>query len=168
MDTLWAPWRMAYIDRPKEADGCVFCPMATVGDDRSRLILWRGRTTFCVMNLYPYNPGHLLCIPYQHAAKLDGLPSATQQELIWLMGRSVTLLEQQIGATGCNLGLNVGKAGGAGIPSHLHFHVVPRWDGDHNFMPVLAGTKSLPEYIDETYQRLLPGFAQLQLPEETR
>lgn len=161
METLWAPWRMAYIGGAKPV-GCVFCPMQAESDDRAQTVLWRGKTVFCVLNRYPYATGHVMCVPYVHGAHLHDLPLATLTELMWLTAHAVMILQTTLAAQGCNAGLNLGRVAGGSIEGHIHMHVVPRWEGDHNFLPVLSDTKSLPEYLDATYDRLLPAFRALQ------
>lgn len=160
MEITWAPWRVEYILAPK-SDACVFCPMQSPGNDRQQLILWRGQSSFCVLNRFPYNPGHLMIAPYAHTEDLAGVGSAVQQELIWAMGEAMQILRSTLKADGLNCGLNLGQTAGAGVLGHLHFHVVPRWNGDTNFLPVLAQTRSMPEYLDETYAKLAPAFANL-------
>lgn len=162
MDALWAPWRMEYIHQAHQTADCVFCPMRQVSDDPTQRILWRGEQTLIVMNRYPYNPGHLLIVPYDHTDDLLALTAPAREELTWALGQCVAMVKATLGAAGVNCGMNLGRTAGAGVPGHLHFHVVPRWDGDHNFLPVLGQTKSMPEYLDETYATLAPAFAQLQ------
>ncbi len=160
MDTLWAPWRMEYI-QSAAASGCVFCPMQDRGKDRERLILWRGTHTFCVMNRYPYNPGHLLVLPYQHTDDLLALDGLARDELMWLLAQSIAVVQKTLLPEGVNCGMNLGKMAGAGVLGHAHFHILPRWNGDTNFLPLLGATKSMPEYLDDTYQTLAGGFAAL-------
>jgi ATP adenylyltransferase len=161
VEALWAPWRMEYIKQAKDG-ACIFCPLVDVTNAPHDLILWRGQSVFCLLNRYPYNPGHLMVAPYDHVDAIAELPASTQQELIWLLGEANALLERVLTPAGLNCGLNLGRTAGAGVLGHLHFHSVPRWEGDTNFFPVLSGTRSLPEYLDETYQKLLPAFSQLQ------
>lgn len=154
---------MAFIAAPK-ADGCVFCAICAGKEDPAEYVLWRGTEAMCLLNKYPYNPSHLLILPYQHGDDLAALPLAAQQELMWLMGRSMRILRETVGAEGINCGLNQGAVGGAGIREHLHFHVIPRWNGDTNFLPLLAETKSMPEHLEATYARLAPAFAAVTAP----
>ncbi|MBI2342988.1 MAG: HIT domain-containing protein [Deltaproteobacteria bacterium] len=162
MKALWAPWRMEYIAAPKPRGGeCLLCALQTTGDERSRLILWRGPSACCILNRYPYNPGHLMVSPYAHTDQLAALPAATQQELIWMLGEASAIALRVLRAEGLNCGMNIGRTAGAGIVDHLHFHIVPRWNGDTNFLPVLADTKAMPQYLDETYRALAPDFAAL-------
>ncbi len=155
--TLWAPWRMAYIGGPP-SQGCLLCDLIRDDDDRRRLVLDRAPRSYIVMNLYPYNNGHLMIVPYRHCADLDQLSPEDSLEIVQQVGRATRILHQAFGAEGFNVGLNLGKAAGAGISDHLHVHVVPRWIGDTNFMPVLADTKVMPEHLESTYRKLVPFF----------
>lgn len=164
METKFTPWRMKYIKRgdgPPEG-GCVFCAMtaAPPEHDAENLLLHRGERCFVVMNLYPYNTAHLMVVPFVHTADLVGLDADTAAELFALTRRTVELLGAAYQPHGFNLGMNLGHTAGAGIAEHLHMHIVPRWNGDTNFMPVVAGTKLIPEDLDGTYQRLAPAFRQ--------
>nr|WP_287904992.1 HIT domain-containing protein [Chloroflexus sp.] len=164
MEIKYTPWRMRYIKRGDTADeGCVFCAMAAADgrDDAERLVLYRGRQCFVVMNLYPYNTAHLMVVPYMHVADLTTLDSTTANELFWLTQRSVAIIQAEYAPHGFNLGMNLGRVAGAGIADHLHMHIVPRWSGDTNFMPVIGDTKLIPEALNETYDRLRPHFAAL-------
>lgn len=161
MDVLWAPWRMEYIDTPKPP-ACVFCAMRQALPAPNDYVLWRGQAVFCVLNRYPYNPGHLMVVVGEHTDRLAQLPAATQQELMWVFGQAVEIVRTVLKPTGLNAGLNIGREAGAGIVDHLHFHIVPRWAGDTNFMPVLAETRAMPEHLAETYRKLAPAFATLE------
>jgi ATP adenylyltransferase len=155
--TLWAPWRMAYITAPRRA-GCLFCEIVQEAADRRNLILRRDEATFVVLNRFPYNNGHLMVVPYRHC---DSLEHFTDTEALAVMreaGRVTGILREAFGAEGFNLGFNLGRIAGAGIAEHVHLHVVPRWGGDTNFMPVLADTKVMPEHLDATYDKLVPYF----------
>lgn len=150
---------MEYIQASKTGTaGCIFCPLSAAGDDRTRLVLYRGRTNLVVMNRYPYNPGHLLIVPHPHAGRLSDVAPEVLAEMMTVTAASVDCLERVLKAEGVNCGFNLGRVAGAGVADHLHLHVVPRWSGDTNYLPILAGTKSMPEYILETYDRLLPTF----------
>ncbi len=156
MKQHWAPWRMAFIFEKKD-QGCIFCCLpAEKRNDRKNLILYRGRHCFIILNKYPYNNGHLMVIPYRHTNDLSKLKQTEYAEMLKLSAATTKVLETSMGAQGHNLGMNLGAAGGAGIRDHLHLHIVPRWIGDTNFMPILADTKVLIEYLDETYNRLAP------------
>jgi ATP adenylyltransferase len=160
MERMWSPWRSLHVaefesrHRPEGA-GSVFSRIAATPErDEEHLVLWRGRTAFVLMNLYPYNNGHLLLVPYREVAEYRSLNPEEQAELAALIGRSMGWLERALAPHGYNVGLNQGSASGAGIPEHLHLHVVPRWNGDTNFMPVLGGAKVIPEAMADTYRKL--------------
>jgi ATP adenylyltransferase len=160
MDRLWSPWRMAYIEAAKEdvPDGpCVFCALLEdpTGEDR---LLARTDLAFVTLAKYPYNPGHLLVLPTRHVADLVELTPEEHAAIAALTRRGIEALRAESDPHGFNLGLNLGRVAGAGIPGHLHWHVVPRWGGDTNFMPVVGGTRVLPELLEETYVRLKPRF----------
>jgi ATP adenylyltransferase len=160
MQPLWAPWRMEYIleanDQP--VDVCVFCSLPRAQADRDNLILWRGRRVFVILNKFPYNPGHLMVVPYTHTAQLDGLVPDELIDLMLELRRALRCLQQAMQPDGYNVGINLGRAAGAGIPGHLHYHVVPRWDGDQNFMPIIAETKVIPQHLVRTYDQIAPFF----------
>ncbi len=157
MKRLWAPWRMRYILSEKR-EGCFFCAIAKEDKDRDNYILYRGRTGFIVLNLYPYNNGHLMIVPYKHVASTEDLDQGTLTELMLLLNRSLRLLHRVMNPQGFNIGINLGKVAGAGVEGHVHIHVVPRWEGDTNFMPVLGETKVIPELLDETYEKLMAAL----------
>ncbi len=152
---------MAYIEANKDAvaDGCVFCDLlAGRGDDEVERILDRDERAFVTLAKYPYNPGHLLVLPVRHVGELDDLTPEESVAIAALLLRSVRALRAESEPHGFNIGLNLGRAAGAGIPGHLHWHVVPRWGGDTNFMPVVGETRVLPELLNETYRKLAPHF----------
>ena len=152
---------MAYIQAAKEQgedDGCIFCDLPAEGDDARTKILIRGQRAFVILNSFPYNPGHLMVAPFRHVGDLGAIETDEFAEVDSLLTRSVRALEEEMEPHGFNLGMNLGRVAGAGIPGHLHWHVVPRWNGDTNFMPVVGQTRVLPELLDETYARLLPRF----------
>jgi ATP adenylyltransferase len=160
METLWSPWRMEYIQANKdESDdaGCILCRLRD-GEDSER-VLARTELAFVVLNKFPYNPGHLMVIPSRHVGDIEELTDDESLELQRLLQRSVRALREESEPHGFNLGMNLGRIAGAGIPDHLHWHVVPRWSGDTNFMPVVGGTRVLPELVEETARRLVPHFA---------
>ena len=160
MDRLWAPWRIDYIKSEKEK-GCIFCDKPAEGDDRSMLILYRGENSFVIMNLYPYNNGHLMIAPYQHTDSTHKLNSSSRSEIMELADQIMTIQKNIMNADGFNYGANIGYSGGAGIADHIHFHIVPRWTGDTNFMPVLGHTKVQMQGLQETYNDLRPHFDKL-------
>ena len=157
MNRLWAPWRMDYIRTPKE-DGCVFCKKHQSTKDRENLLLFRGEESFVLMNLYPYSNGHLMISPYKHTSNTNDISSIGNQEIMFLTNKSMEIIKNIMGADGFNIGANLGKAAGAGIEEHLHFHIVPRWIGDTNFMPVLGNTKVMVEGLQETWDSMKPQF----------
>jgi ATP adenylyltransferase len=153
MEKLWAPWRMAYVEVSKP-QGCIFCDKPREQRDDENLILQRGKTAFVMLNAFPYNNGHLMVAPYRHTAELESLSPEERDELMALAQESLRLLQAAFGPNGYNLGMNLGRVAGAGIADHLHLHVVPRWDGDTNFMPVVADTKVLPDSLQNSYRKL--------------
>ncbi|HEY3283946.1 MAG TPA: HIT domain-containing protein [Armatimonadota bacterium] len=148
---------MAYIGG-KAPEGCVFCVKPAEEDDDRNHILYRGESCFVILNAFPYNSGHLMVIPYRHLSDLCDLSDAERQEMMQLSGRATAGMTRILGAEGYNVGMNLGRIAGAGIADHLHLHVVPRWNGDTNFMPVLADIKVLPEALEDTYRRLKAIF----------
>jgi len=160
MKQIWAPWRLEYIQGAK-AEGCIFCAAAGGADDRRALVVARGRTCFVMMNLYPYNSGHMMVVPNRHRSRLAELDDEELGELLRYSDYCVRVLEHVMRPDGHNIGMNLGRAAGAGIEDHLHIHVVPRWIGDTNFMPVLGDVKVIPEHLEATYRRLVEGFAAL-------
>jgi ATP adenylyltransferase len=160
MDALWAPWRMEFIHAEKPS-GCIFCQFpAQVGAeaDRKNLILGRTERSFAILNKFPYNNGHLMVVPRRHTADFVGLDAEELADLHGLLRLAVELVGQAYHPEGLNVGMNLGKCAGAGIADHLHYHVVPRWNGDTNFMPVLGATKVMIEHLDESFRKLRPLF----------
>ncbi len=157
MKTLWTPWRMGYILGEK-GEGCLLCTkqQAPRERDRENYILYRGATCYIMLNLFPYTNGHLMIVPYRHVARLERLDDRSLYDMMALTRASVAALTQALSPAGFNIGMNLGKAAGAGIVQHLHLHVVPRWRGDVNFMSVLGETRLIPEALDATYEKLLP------------
>jgi ATP adenylyltransferase len=158
MDRLWAPWRMAYVGGPPP-EGCFLCRARDSADDRADRVLWRGERSFVVMNIYPYNNGHLMAATALHAGSLEALGALDRADLMETVNRCVEALRGAFRPDAFNVGLNLGRAAGAGLEDHLHVHVVPRWNGDCNFMPVLGETKVISQHLDETYEKLRPFFA---------
>lgn len=156
MRHLWAPWRMDYIFKRK-GKRCIFCLGPKRKDDRGNLILHRGKHAFVMMNKYPYNNGHLMIVPIRHCTELESLTPLESKELFDLLKVSVRVLKTSLLPHGFNIGVNIGKAGGAG-EDHIHLHIVPRWAGDTNFMPILGETKIVPEHLVNTHQRLRSAF----------
>jgi ATP adenylyltransferase len=151
---------MEYILEAKEStsDDCTFCSLPRGPVDRDNLILRRGRRVFVILNKFPYNPGHLMVVPYTHAAGLDDLVPDELTDLMLELRWAIGCLRRGMEPDGYNVGVNLGRTAGAGIPHHVHYHIVPRWDGDHNFMPVLAETKVIPQHLLRTYDQLAPLF----------
>jgi ATP adenylyltransferase len=154
---LWAPWRLEYVGSADEEHGCVFC-LAVEGDDAERLVVRRGDGAIVLLNKYPYSSGHLLVAPHRHVGDFAGLEDAEALELHALAKQSLAALEDVYGPDGYNLGWNLGRVAGAGVVDHVHLHVVPRWPGDTNFMPVLADVKVLPEHLSETRRKLAAAW----------
>ena len=165
MQQMWTPWRMAYIRREKRP-GCIFCEMLEAEDDRTQLILHRGELSFLVLNKYPYNNGHLMSVPYRHVDALEALSAAESAEVMTLAALGVRTLRRSANPHGFNLGINIGKVAGAGVLDHLHMHVVPRWEGDSNFMPVLADVRLIPQDLFETYDELKAALAGVLIEEQ--
>lgn len=157
MDNLWAPWRIDYILGKREPY-CIFCPEGDGHSDEERLILYRGSLVMVMMNKYPYNNGHLLVAPWRHVADLEALSEDEMLHLMRWVKRCTQILKKAMRPDGFNIGLNLASAAGAGVEDHLHFHVVPRWHGDTNFLTVLAEVRSIPEHLRQTYEKLLPHF----------
>jgi ATP adenylyltransferase len=159
MDLLWAPWRAQYIldssAKPESDDGCFLCRGIASDRDRENLLVWRGQHTVIFLNRFPYNNGHLLVAPRAHKGRLDELEGEELTEPLVSLRWVVGVLDRMMKPQGYNIGLNLGRSAGAGLPGHLHWHVVPRWDGDTNFMPVLGQTKVIVESLFEYYDRLL-------------
>lgn len=157
MRRLWSPWRMQYLTEEKP-EGCIFCIKAAENKDPENLILYRGEGAFVMLNRYPYNAGHLMVIPYAHVASTESLPVSTLTEIMTLTNRCLAALRRTMSPDAFNIGVNMGHAAGAGIADHVHFHIVPRWEGDTNFMPVLADVRVVPELLSDTYCRLKAAF----------
>lgn len=157
MRVLWAPWRMSYIEGEKE-DGCFLCVGDGDGPDREKLALFRDSDTVVILNRYPYGNGHLMVAPRRHVGRLDELCEAEFLALMLMVKKAASALEAAYRPQGMNIGINLGKAAGAGVEDHLHWHLLPRWLADTNFMPLVSETKVIPEHLLSTYDRLLPFF----------
>jgi ATP adenylyltransferase len=164
MEQLYTPWRKKYVtsNNSKETEGCVFCTSFNdeAAHDRANYLIYRGKTTFTVMNIYPYNTGHLMILPHEHISTLAETSQEAQIEMIKLAGYFTNLLFNLMQPDGFNLGMNIGRAAGAGLEAHLHLHLVPRWNGDSNFMAVTGQTRVLPETLEETYERISTALKQ--------
>jgi ATP adenylyltransferase len=154
MDYLWTPWRYRYIADAAKDEGCVFCAAVAMNDDPQALIVFRGAKNFVILNRYPYTSGHVMVVPYQHTADLPATNPETLAEMMVLAQRVQLALEKTYHPQGYNLGMNLGRAAGAGVTGHLHLHVLPRWSGDSNFMTVVAETRVEPEELSTTYEKL--------------
>jgi len=161
MESLHAPWRIEYILAPKPPpdDASLFTRLAQSGDDVGNFVVARDRTCYAVLNLYPYNGGHLMVVPYKQVTDLDQLTDDELLDLMKLTRRCLAALKRLMKPDGFNVGMNLGRAAGAGIAEHLHLHIVPRWNGDTNFMPVIADTKVLPEALADTAAKLRAALA---------
>jgi ATP adenylyltransferase len=152
---------MEYMTKTDDNGGCIFCDHLAENDDESARILYRGPAAFVILNAFPYNTGHLMIAPLRHVGELEETTATERRELMDLISDAVQIIRSAMNPHGFNLGINLGQVAGAGIPGHLHVHVVPRWGGDTNFMPVVGQTKVLPEMLDDTYAKLRPGFDDL-------
>lgn len=157
MELLWAPWRMGYIlgEKPQ---GCIFCDKPKDEKDRENLLLARAKHCAVMLNAYPYNNGHLMVAPYRHIAALTDLTEDEISDIMKVAQQCVSVLQQELQPDGFNIGMNLGRAAGAGIDDHLHLHIVPRWNGDTNFMPVLVNTRVVPESLTATFDKLAPAM----------
>jgi ATP adenylyltransferase len=154
MDYLWTPWRYAYVSSAEKATGCVFCDAVNAGDDKKVGIVYRGQNCFIILNTFPYTPGHVMIVPYAHLDELRKLPPEDAHEMMDLSQRMESVLRTLYTPDGINLGMNIGKAAGAGIAGHIHMHVLPRWVADANFVSVVCETRILPETLEETWKRM--------------
>lgn len=154
-ERLWAPWRFTFVEKADSATGCIFVDLPAQDDDRKNLILHRGKTAFVMLNAYPYTNGHLMIAPYRHTADLSELEDAELLEINQLLAAAIRWIKAAYGPDGFNVGINLGSAGGAGIPDHVHWHIVPRWRGDTNFMTTVGEVRVLPQSLEDSYEKLL-------------
>lgn len=162
MKNLWAPWRMAYIaPQTSHSDECIFCSQPAAQRDAEYHIFYRGELCYMMLNRYPYNSGHLMVVPYQHVGSIEGLDARTLSELMSQAQLALRALRLAMKPDGFNMGINEGKVAGAGFAEHVHLHVVPRWNGDTNFMPILADVKVIPEHLDNVYRQLKQALLSL-------
>jgi len=154
MDYIWTPWRYAYVTTAEKASGCVFCDLPKLGDDAKAHIVYRGAHCYIVLNTFPYTPGHVMIVPFAHLDELQKLPAESAHEMMDLSQRMETVLRQLYSPDGVNLGMNIGKAAGAGVAGHIHMHALPRWVADSNFVTVIGETRILPESLKLTYERI--------------
>jgi ATP adenylyltransferase len=157
MERIWAPWRVQYIRSPSTT-GCIFCDKPQEDKDTENLILYRGEKNFVIMNAFPYNPGHLLVVPYRHIGKIEDMTAEERREHYEIVSRSTGILRADCQTDNFNIGMNLGRVAGAGIVDHIHTHIVPRWNGDNNFMAVISETRVISESIQDIYQRLKGKF----------
>ena len=158
MDYLWTPWRYRYVTEAASEPGCVFCRIVESTDDEANLVVYRGERNFVVLNRYPYTSGHAMVLPFQHSATLEALDEDTAGEMMRLTRRLETAIRKLYRPEGVNIGMNIGKAAGAGVADHIHMHVLPRWTADSNFAAVIGETRVLPENLSETWKRLRGEF----------
>jgi ATP adenylyltransferase len=156
---IWAPWRLSYVKEARDSDECIFCTKPAQGDDRAALIIHRGSRCYVILNLFPYTNGHLMVAPYEHVGRVQEIEPEVMAEMIGLAQQAMTVLERVYEPEGFNVGINQGRVAGAGVEGHIHLHVVPRWAGDNNYMPVVADTRVMPQSLEESYDALLGGFA---------
>ena len=155
---IWAPWRLKYVKDASSSDECIFCTKPNLGDDRQALIVHRGASCFVILNLFPYTNGHLMVAPYEHIGRFQEIAPEVTAEINGLAQRAMNILEDVYSPEGFNLGINQGRIAGAGVEGHVHLHVVPRWAGDNNYMPVIADTKVMPQSLEESYDAIANGF----------
>ncbi|MEQ1821366.1 MAG: HIT domain-containing protein [Fimbriimonadaceae bacterium] len=156
-DRLWAPWRLSYIEGAPKVEGetgCIFVDLPAQNDDRANLILFRGKTAFVMLNAFPYTNGHLMVAPFRHTSDIASMSDAELLEINQLVSSCVKWIRETYNPDGFNIGVNIGRAAGAGIPTHIHWHIVARWDGDTNFMGVVGDVRVLPQSLEESYDRL--------------
>jgi ATP adenylyltransferase len=161
MERLWAPWRMEYVGGSHDQPACLFCATFEPGDDVARLVLWRGPAALVMLNRFPYASGHLMIAPKRHTADPAALSPDEGKEMWRLTGACTRRLAAALAPHGFNVGMNLGRVAGAGVEHHLHVHVVPRWNGDTNFMPVLGDVRVIPEHLAATHAKLHASFADL-------
>lgn len=162
MERLWAPWRDEYVSAPQqETEGCIFCDKPRENRDVENYILLRAASVFVILNAFPYNNGHLMIVPYAHVGDLDAVPPETLAEMMTVAQRCIRVLRATLRPAGFNLGMNLGRAAGAGVADHLHLHAVPRWNGDTNYMSVVADTRVLSQSLQRSYEVLGRGFAEI-------
>ncbi len=157
-ERIWAPWRLAYVKAAAKNETCVFCDAPAAGKDEEKLIVHRAERSFVILNLFPDPNGHRMVSPFEHLARLQDLDAATLAEMMALAQRAMSSLDDAYGPEGFNVGFNQGRVAGAGVDGHIHLHVVPRWAGDTNYMPVLADTRVMPQTLEESYATIREGF----------
>lgn len=159
MKHLWSPWRMKYLEKYEKNEQCVFCNEQSKADSAENLIAFRGQFAYVILNRFPYASGHLMVVPFEHKSSIEELDSKTRAEMMELSSQCMTVLRNLYKPQGFNMGANIGEAAGADVLGHVHIHIVPRWNGDTNFMSTLGNTRVLPESLQDTFQRVRNGFA---------
>lgn len=163
MESLWAPWRAEYIKKASiKEEGCFLCDAWNSSEPKTSWVVHKEVLSFVILNIYPYNSGHVMVVPSKHVANLEDLEQSEAVNLISLLQKTVLAIKSAYNPLGLNIGMNLGRAAGAGLEDHLHFHIVPRWYGDTNFMPIVSQTKVLPETLDETFLKLKKAFEELE------
>jgi ATP adenylyltransferase len=160
MKRIFAPWRYKYVSNP-DSEGCIFCKAASSDDDKKSGVLFRGKYAFVIMNVYPYNNGHIMVAPYKHTGNFEELSEDEMLEMSVILKRWQKVIKKAMNPDGFNIGINLGRIAGAGFEDHLHYHLVPRWSGDTNFMPVISDTKIVPMSIGEGYDLLLKVYREI-------
>jgi ATP adenylyltransferase len=163
MDRLWTPWRYAYVSKAAPVNGCVFCEKAAPDNDEENLVVYRGELNYVLLNLYPYNNGHIMVAPYEHVATLEAVAEEAVIEMMRLARHAESILRRIYRPQGINLGMNIGQCAGAGVAGHIHLHLLPRWPGDVSFMTTVGETRVVPEDLQTTWQKLRAEFTQLTL-----
>jgi len=165
MNKLWAPWRYEYIKNTisGNSEGCLFCNIINENNDKENLIVCRGKKSYIIINRYPYNNGHLMIVPYNHFSEVEMLSDEEILEMMKFLKLSIKVLSKKFSPEGFNIGVNLGKVAGAGIDDHIHLHIVPRWTGDTNFMPVLGDTKIISQNLQETWKIIKEGFDEIKI-----
>jgi len=158
MNYISAPWRAKYVKNVSKQEKCIFCDKIKLNNDRKAFILYRGKYNFIILNKYPYTPGHLMVAPFKHSSSFEKTEKKSTHEMMDLIKMSIKILKQHYNPQGLNSGMNLGKSAGAGIADHYHMHIIPRWTGDSNFMPLIGKAKIFIETLDQTYEQLLPLF----------
>lgn len=164
MDHLWSPWRMKYIRRQESPKGCIFCDAVEMKDGDENLVVTRGTHAFVILNMFPYTSGHIMIVPFNHIANFEDMDQDTCGEVMFLTRQGISALEKVYHPEGYNMGANLGASAGAGIEGHIHFHLVPRWNGDTNFMTTIGGTRILPEDLSETLKHLKKAWPKEKYP----
>ncbi len=162
MKKLFAPWRYKYVSNPS-SEGCIFCKAASTKDDKKSGVLFRGKFSFVIMNKYPYNNGHVMVAPYKHTGNFIELNKDEMLEMSVILQKWQEVIKKAMNPDGFNIGMNIGRIAGAGFEDHLHYHIVPRWSGDTNFMPIIGETKVVPMSIDEAYDILLKAYKKMEI-----